>query len=170
MITHSKYPLYFITPTDSYDSEVIEDFEVDKEIMQMNLSDSSNDEEDAKALRDLLWKHRGMGSVKGVEYRIKMKEGAEPVFIPMRRRSSMEEEVERKEIKKILEAGILPWGALNVFVPKKDGVSSRTTLAFRKLNEITVTDVYPIEDVKTTLDWLSHKKIYFKFDLEDGFF
>ncbi len=35
---------------------------------------------------------------------------------------------------------------------------------------MTETDVYPMEDMKTTLDWLSSKKLYSTLDLKDGFF
>ncbi len=40
----------------------------------------------------------------------------------------------------------------------------------RQLNAMTETDVYPIEDMKTTLDWLSIKKLYSTLDLKGGFF
>jgi Reverse transcriptase (RNA-dependent DNA polymerase) len=35
---------------------------------------------------------------------------------------------------------------------------------------MTVSDTYPMENVRTTLDWLSGKKIFSTFDLKDGFF
>jgi hypothetical protein len=35
---------------------------------------------------------------------------------------------------------------------------------------MTVSDTYPMDDVRGTLDWLSSKRIFSKLDLKDGFF
>lgn len=35
---------------------------------------------------------------------------------------------------------------------------------------MTESDVYPMEDLITSLDWLSSKKVYSKIDLNDGFY
>ena len=77
-------------------------------------------------------------------------------------------------MEKLLQVGIVehsesPWAANNVFVPKKDG-SLRCTTDFRALNSRTVSDQYPMEGVKETLDWLASKKVFSKFDLKDGYF
>jgi hypothetical protein len=103
-----------------------------------------------------------------------LKPDAVPACCPIRRRSPAQEDAERAEISKHLRNGILepsvsPWAAANVFVPKKKG-GLRTTTDFRQLNAMTVSDTYPMEDVRTTLDWLSGKKIFSTFDLKDGFF
>lgn len=39
---------------------------------------------------------------------------------------------------------------------------------FRTLKNATVTDAYPMEDVRETLDWLGNKKVVCLFDLKDG--
>ena len=44
----------------------------------------------------------------------------------------------------------------------------RVTTDFRALNNMTVTDAYPMEDVHNTLEWLASKKFYSTFDHEDG--
>ncbi len=131
----------------------------------MDLSSFSTKKELQEALRSLSWEKRnifkGVGSIKNISHKIKLIEGSEPIFLPLRRRTPAEQEFERKEVKKLVERGILepstsPWGTLNVFVPKKDG-TLRTTSDFRRLNAMTETDVYPMEDMKTTLDWLLAK-------------
>jgi Reverse transcriptase (RNA-dependent DNA polymerase) len=96
------------------------------------------------------------------------------VCCPTRRRSSAEEDSERAEVTNhienvIMEPAKFSWTAVNVFVPKKSG-SLRTTTDFRLLNEMTVSDMYPMEDVRTILDWLSSKRIFSTFDIKDGFF
>ncbi len=60
-------------------------------------------------------------------------------------------------------------GGAKRFVPKKDG-GVRVTTDFRGLNNATVTDSYPMENVREVLDWLSSKSIFSTFDLKDGFF
>lgn len=69
----------------------------------------------------------------------------------------------------VLEPAISPWAANNVFVRKKDG-SIRVTSDFRRLNELTVTDSYPMKNVRETLDWLATRSIFSVFDLKDGFY
>jgi hypothetical protein len=69
----------------------------------------------------------------------------------------------------IKEPSVSPWAAANVFVPKKNG-GLGTNTDFRLLNDMTVFDTYPMEDVRGTLDWLSGKQIFSTLDLNDGFF
>ena len=58
---------------------------------------------------------------------------------------------------------------MNVFVRKKAG-SLRCTSDFRALNSCTVSDAYPMEGVKESLDSVSSKKLFTNFDLKDGYF
>lgn len=44
------------------------------------------------------------------------------------------------------------------------------TADFRALNDSTVTDSYPMEDMRQVLDWLGGKKILSTFDLKDAFY
>ena len=52
---------------------------------------------------------------------------------------------------------------------KKDG-SIRVTADFRALNNATVMDSYPMEDMRQVLDWLGNKRILSTFDLKDAFY
>lgn len=56
----------------------------------------------------------------------------------------------------ILKHSISPWAANNVFVPKKDHCM-RVATDYQSLNNVRVSDEYPMEDVHGTLDWLSRK-------------
>lgn len=93
---------------------------------------------------------------------------------PIRRRSPKEEDTEGQAMEKLIVMGVLepatsPWAANNVFVRKRDG-SIRVTSDFRRLNDLTVTDSYPMEHVRDTLDWLASKSVFSVFDLKDGFY
>ena len=156
----------------------VEEGDIDERIKSLDLSSFSPDRSLQERLQNILWENRGIfkgvGSIKGVEHKIDLMEGAKPVFLPMRRRSPAEQEAEKREVTKLLNMDVLepsnsPWGTLNVFVPKKDN-SLRTTSDFRLLNSLTITDVYPMEDMRATIDWLASKKIYSVFDLKDGFY
>eukprot|EP00171_Calliarthron_tuberculosum_P002219 IDg2219t1 len=150
----------------------------DTEAAEMDVTQFSEDEKLRRRLRDLIWKHRdifkGFAKIKGVKHKIKLKPGTEPICCPPRRRSPKEEELERQCMGRLLEIGVLeqavsPWAANNVFVPKKDS-GTRVTTDFRSLNNVTVTDAYPMEDVRDTIDWLARKRIFSAFDLKDGFY
>ncbi len=117
---------------------------------------------------------KGVGSIKNISRKIKLIEGSEPFYLPLRRRTLAEQEPELKEVKELVKRGILEpstslWGTLNVFEPKKDG-TLRTTSDIRRLNSMTETDVYTMGDMTTTLDWLSSKKLHSTLDLKYGFF
>lgn len=129
-------------------------------------------------LKDLLWTKRdifkGVGRINGVKHEIILKEGARPIRQPLRKRSPKEQDVLREAMQKLIELGVLepsksPWASNNVFVRKKDG-SIRVTADFRAMNNATVTDSYPMEDMRQVLDWLGSKKIFSTFDLKDAFY
>jgi hypothetical protein len=158
--------------------EVEETESVTKEINSMNLTELSDDENDQRELRKLLLEFQdvfhGTGLVVGCEHRILLKPDSVPAFCPIRRRSPAQEDAEKEEVSKHLSSGIMepsvsPWAAANVFVPKKNG-GLRTTTDFRLLNDMKVSDTYPMEDVRGTLDWLGGKQIFSTLDLKDGFF
>lgn len=160
-------------------SRVIEGSDVDDYLQnEVDYSAFSSNERLQQRLRELLWNKReifkGLGKIKGVRHKIELKEGVKPICQPLRRRSPKEESVEREAMQKLLQMEVLehavsPWAANNVFVRKKDG-GIRVTSDFRALNDATVTDTYPMEDVRNVLNWLAGKNVFSTFDLKDGFF
>jgi len=60
------------------------------------------------------------------------------------------------------------WGSNIVLVKKKDG-SVRFCVDYRRLNNLTQNDVYPLPRVETCLDTLSNAVWYKTFDLRSGF-
>ena len=76
-----------------------------------------------------------------------------PRRLPMAKR-----EVERQEVEKMLESGVIepscsPWAAPVVLVTKKDG-SIRYCIDYRQLNNITIKDSYPLPHTQDCLDSL----------------
>jgi transposase InsO family protein/predicted aspartyl protease len=96
-----------------------------------------------------------------------------PIRIPPRRLSEVEKEVQRKEVQMQLEKGVIrpsnsPWCFPPVVVKKKDG-SWRHCVDFRKLNEITRKDVYPLPRVDEIFDCLHGSKFFTLLDAISGY-
>ncbi|GJY63813.1 putative reverse transcriptase domain-containing protein [Tanacetum coccineum] len=61
-----------------------------------------------------------------------------------------------------------PWGALVLFVKKKDG-SFRMCINYRKLNKLTVKNRYPLSRIDDLFDQLQGSSVYSKIDLRSGY-
>lgn len=82
------------------------------------------------------------------------------------------------QIKKLLEDGIIrpsksPYNSPMWVVPKKPDASGikkyRMVIDFRKLNDITISDTYPIPDISNTIASLGNSKYFTTLDLTSGF-
>jgi hypothetical protein len=87
---------------------------------------------------------------------------------PFGKRQCETEEIERMLSKGIIEPSNSAWSSPIVLVTKKDG-STRFCVDYRKLNEVTVKDAYPIPRVDDCLDALSGAKWFNCMDLCSGF-
>lgn len=79
-----------------------------------------------------------------------------------------------KEIKYMLDNGILepsssPWSSPCIVICKPDGVSYRFCTDYRKVNELTVTDSYPLPRIEDCIDQIGKCKYVTKFDLLKGY-
>ena len=89
-----------------------------------------------------------IGTINLAKHRIELKEGAKPVYQQPYRAGPHQRQLEEIEIKKMLDADVIEpaiteWAAPIVFAPKKDGYL-RFCIDYRRLNELTVRDSYPI--------------------------
>jgi hypothetical protein len=69
-----------------------------------------------------------------------------------------------KQIEELLEKGFIhpsssPWGALVLFVNKKDG-SRRMCVDYRSLNEVTIKNKYPLPRIEYFFDQMRGAKIF----------
>eukprot|EP00079_Xenopus_tropicalis_P020074 XP_012810580.1 PREDICTED: uncharacterized protein LOC105945996 [Xenopus tropicalis] len=100
-------------------------------------------------------------------------EGHAPVRTPAYRIAESVRAAMKKEVEEMLALGVIvpsqsPWASPVVLVPKKDG-STRFCVDYRKLNQVTVTDAYPMPRVDELLDHLGNAKYLTTLDLSRGY-
>ena len=96
-----------------------------------------------------------------------------PVKQSPRRVSAIKKAIIDKEVKKMLEAGVIrpsrsAWGSPIVLVEKKDG-EVRFCVDYRVLNEKTVPDAFPLPNTKDVLSAMCGSKYFSTVDLRSGF-
>ena len=96
-----------------------------------------------------------------------------PIHQGIRRVPPPQREEVRKLLDELKEKGIIchsksSWVSPIVIVPKKDG-STQLCIDYRKVNESTCKDAYPIPRVDDTLDTLAGAKWFSTLDLKSGY-
>lgn len=103
-----------------------------------------------------------------------------PIFQHPYRKAAKEKEALDAECKKLLEAGIIrpsksPWSAPVIMVPKKNG-TLRMVVDYRKLNAVTVQEIWPMPTINDLLERLAGMKVklnkrwYSCLDLKSGYY
>ena len=100
-------------------------------------------------------------------------DNATPICLPPYRLPHTSHEFLRKEIKELLDLGIItpsrsPWAAPVVLVPKKDG-GKRLCVDYRKLNLVTKADPYPIPRIEDMIDDIGQASYITALDLTKGY-
>ena len=98
---------------------------------------------------------------------------AAPVRQPVRRVSPHRREEVRQLLQEMLANGVIepstsPWASPIVLVQKKDG-SMRFCVDYRKVNDVTQKDAYPLPRIDTTLDTLHGSQWFSTLDLLSGY-
>jgi hypothetical protein len=108
-----------------------------------------------------------------IEFVIELKPGTAPIYKTPYRMTTLELAELKEHIKELLEKGFIrpsssPWGALVIFVPKKDG-TQRLCMDYRVLNEVTVKNKYPLPRIDTFFDQLHGACVFSEIDLQSGY-
>lgn len=88
--------------------------------------------------------------------------------IPIAKEREVQDMLEDMKKNKIIEPSASPWCSPVVLVKKKDG-STRFCVDYRRLNDVTKKDSYPLPRIDDTLDTLSGKKWFSTLDLKSGY-
>jgi hypothetical protein len=99
--------------------------------------------------------------------------GAAPIRQPLRRSSPTQRAEVERQVEELLAKGLIqpsdsPWSSPVVLVDKKDG-SKRLCLDYRRLNDVTRKDAYPLPRIDDSLDALGGAKFFSTLDLASGY-
>ena len=139
-----------------------------------------NNVHDRDTMRELLNKHEiifaknkmDLGNCSLLKHKIDTG-FASPIRQPMRRTPKGFELEEEQYLKDQLESGVVipsssAWSSPVCLVRKKDG-SVRWCVDYRKLNDVTVKDAYPLPRIDSCLDCLASAKLFSTLDLQSGY-
>ncbi|XP_049326794.1 uncharacterized protein LOC125786977 [Astyanax mexicanus] len=98
---------------------------------------------------------------------------AKPIRQATRRTPLGFQEEEEEHLKQMLSSGVVvpstsEWASPVVLVRKKDG-GVRWCIDFRKLNELTLKDAYPLPNIEECLDTLEGATVFSTLDLQSGY-
>ncbi|WVZ50761.1 hypothetical protein U9M48_001986 [Paspalum notatum var. saurae] len=115
----------------------------------------------------------GLPPVRAIEFAIDLIAGTAPIAKAPYRMSGKEYDELKKQLDELLEKGFIrdsvsPWGALVLFVKKKDG-TMRMCIDYRDLNAVTIKNKYPLPRIDDLLDRLKGAKHFSKIDLRSGY-
>ena len=149
------------------------------QLFSESLENLSNEEE-IETLRKLLEKHEAtfaknkmdLGKCSILKHKIDTGFAA-PIRQQMRGTPKGFEHEEEKYLKDQLESGVVvpsssAWSSPVCLVRKKDG-SVRWCIDYRKLNDVTVKDAYPLPRIDSCLDCLASAKLFSTLDLQSGY-
>src|SRR3954462_10497063 len=79
----------------------------------------------------------------------------------------------KKQLDSMLEIGLIqpsasPWRSPVLFVDKKDG-GNRLCTVYRKLNDVTIKNKYPLPKIEDLFDQLAGAKVFSNIDLRTGY-
>lgn len=96
-----------------------------------------------------------------------------PYRLPYAQKNEIAKQVEQMERDGIIVPSDSPWNAPLLVVPKKEDISGnkkyRVVVDFRKLNNVTVGDAFPMPNVTEILDQLGKAKYFSCIDLAAGY-
>ena len=115
----------------------------------------------------------GLPQDREVEFTIDLIPETEPISIPPYRMAPAELRELKAQLEELLSKGFIqpsisPWGALVLFVKKKDG-SLRLCIDYKQMNRVTICNQYPLPRIDELFDQLQGSRVYSKIDLRSGY-
>ncbi|XP_062075627.1 uncharacterized protein LOC133779722 [Humulus lupulus] len=116
---------------------------------------------------------QGLPPDREIEFCIDLIPGAQPVSTTPYRMAPAELAELKKQLGELMDKGYIrnstsPWGAQVLFAKKADG-SLRLCVDYRKLNQMTIKNKYPLPRIDELFDQLEGSKCFSKIDLRSGY-
>lgn len=153
---------------------------VDTLMDRLNLREKGFGETETRAVRELLSKNSSvfsmgdadLGRTKLITHQIETVD-VKPIKLPPRRvplhlQDEVNEHIKNMQVNGIVQPSCSPWGAPVVPVRKKDG-TLRFCVDYRRLNNVTRKDAYPLPRIDDALDSLAHAQWFSTLDLASGY-
>ena len=114
----------------------------------------------------------GLPPKRDIDFTIELVLGTKPVSKTPYRMSTLEILASNMKLQELLEnnyikLSVSPWGALVLFVKKKDG-TLRLCIDYRQLNKVTVKKKYPFLRIDDLFDQMRGAKVFSKIDLRSS--
>ena len=108
-----------------------------------------------------------------IEFNIDLLLGTNPIPIAPYRMAPTELKELKEQLQELLDKGFIrpsssPWGALVLFVKKRDG-TMRMCIDYRLLNNVTIKNRYPLPIMDDLFDQLQGASHFSKIDLRSGY-
>ena len=115
----------------------------------------------------------GMPPDREVEFTIDLIPGTSPIAQAPYKMGPKELEELKVQIDELKEKGFIqesvsPWGAPVIFVDKRDG-GKRMCRDYRKLNDVTIKNKYPLPRIQDLFDQVKGAGVFSKIDLRSGY-
>jgi hypothetical protein len=115
----------------------------------------------------------GMPPDREIEFVIELVLGTTPIFKRLYRMAANQLAELKEQLQELLDKGYIhpsasPWGALVIFVPKKDG-TQRMCMNYCSLNKVTIKNKYPLPRIDDLFDQLKRACVFSKIDLRSGY-
>ncbi|KAL4020691.1 hypothetical protein IC575_019472 [Cucumis melo] len=115
----------------------------------------------------------GLPPHREIEFAIELEPGTVPISRAPYKMTPAELKELKVQLQKLHDKGFIrssvsPWGALVLFVKKKDG-SMRLCIDYRELNKVTVKNRYPLPRIDDLFDQLQEATVFSKIDLRSGY-
>ena len=115
----------------------------------------------------------GMPPDRDIEFIIELVPGTGPIAQKPYRMNPQELDELKKQLDDMLRKGLIrpsasPWGSPVIFVDKRDG-TTRLCVDYRKLNDVTIKNKYPLPKIEDLFDQMNGARIFSKIDLRTGY-
>jgi hypothetical protein len=111
----------------------------------------------------------GMPLDRDIEFLIELLLGTPPISkrsykMPVNELVELKKQIAKLQAKGYIQPSSSPWGALVLFVEKKDG-TQRMCADYRSLNEVTIKNKYPLPRIEDLFDQMKGASIFSKINL-----